>query len=596
MTSTIQGSSNRRQPVRATRINSTRIGTSVRDEVEEEIKPEFLPGISHFTDTLSAIPKEMVRHSTMLKETDAKLYVPEQDLRTFLLTEPPSYTPLEPGKDNFTQRYYKNACAIMGSMLGSLDEKTHVLSTANEALDKLIARCESAWPLIEQEISEETRKGRLDHWAYTDRAIDKKPAANTERASRRNNEAERAAAAAASDVTNSKTSKGQRRFAQDIADIEDPLRKTTQNKRKPNDTVTGAGLGISSAGIKKRKIEKPSPLPANTELLIEKSLSSVFRSIPRSPTVSATDTRRRMKNVNGVAVNGRRRAGTTTSNVGSPMMASSPVLAAFAVPAKGGNSPALGPSMARTTSSRVRGGPTSNPHQSNRIVSAQSTPLLNGINLPDEKIPLFRSHGSFRGDENGNGDLDNRTASRSGIKREETNAKPRPPSISTATRHNGKASKTGTPTMATFPDTSRPRSGRNSTTTLNATDLIPPKRSHKKKEPAAVQRQRSQQKNGRIRDDDDSDDGDEMGEAEQLYCYCNGPSHGEMVACDMPGCEKEWFHLECVGLTKPPSTKCELIHRNFNCYTHANHCVAKWFCPDCHPKQQRLAIERVVTA
>ena len=50
-----------------------------------------------------------------------------------------------------------------------------------------------------------------------------------------------------------------------------------------------------------------------------------------------------------------------------------------------------------------------------------------------------------------------------------------------------------------------------------------------------------------------------MGDAEQLYCYCNGPSHGEMVACDMPGCEKEWFHLECVGLTKPPSTKCEIL-------------------------------------
>ena len=53
-------------------------------------------------------------------------------------------------------------------------------------------------------------------------------------------------------------------------------------------------------------------------------------------------------------------------------------------------------------------------------------------------------------------------------------------------------------------------------------------------------------------DEDVSDEADEIEEAEQLYCYCNGPSHGEMVACDQPGCAREWFHLKCVGLTKPP--------------------------------------------
>ncbi|KAH6918824.1 hypothetical protein BKA70DRAFT_1087832 [Coprinopsis sp. MPI-PUGE-AT-0042] len=39
---------------------------------------------------------------------------------------------------------------------------------------------------------------------------------------------------------------------------------------------------------------------------------------------------------------------------------------------------------------------------------------------------------------------------------------------------------------------------------------------------------------------------------EELYCYCNRVSFGEMIACDGPQCSLEWFHLGCVGLTEPP--------------------------------------------
>lgn len=50
---------------------------------------------------------------------------------------------------------------------------------------------------------------------------------------------------------------------------------------------------------------------------------------------------------------------------------------------------------------------------------------------------------------------------------------------------------------------------------------------------------------------------------EELYCYCNQVSYGEMVACDNPACEHEWFHLGCVGLSTLPSRR------------------VKWYCPDC---------------
>lgn len=33
---------------------------------------------------------------------------------------------------------------------------------------------------------------------------------------------------------------------------------------------------------------------------------------------------------------------------------------------------------------------------------------------------------------------------------------------------------------------------------------------------------------------------------ELKYCYCLQGSFGEMVCCENPYCEKEWFHLGCV--------------------------------------------------
>jgi hypothetical protein len=53
-------------------------------------------------------------------------------------------------------------------------------------------------------------------------------------------------------------------------------------------------------------------------------------------------------------------------------------------------------------------------------------------------------------------------------------------------------------------------------------------------------------------------------EDSQVYCFCQQVSFGEMVACDNENCEREWFHLPCVGLTTPPT--------------------GKWFCTECIAK------------
>lgn len=51
---------------------------------------------------------------------------------------------------------------------------------------------------------------------------------------------------------------------------------------------------------------------------------------------------------------------------------------------------------------------------------------------------------------------------------------------------------------------------------------------------------------------------------EPVYCYCKQVSWGEMVACDGPKCQNEWFHLACVGLNAPPE--------------------GKWYCNECNNK------------
>ncbi|GAA6018941.1 hypothetical protein JCM11491_005687 [Sporobolomyces phaffii] len=62
--------------------------------------------------------------------------------------------------------------------------------------------------------------------------------------------------------------------------------------------------------------------------------------------------------------------------------------------------------------------------------------------------------------------------------------------------------------------------------------------------------------------DDDAD--------KTLYCFCQRVSFGEMIACDAPDCEHEWFHLPCVGLKSIPD--------------------GRWFCDECrraNPKKKR---------
>jgi hypothetical protein len=123
------------------------------------------------------------------------------------------------------------------------------------------------------------------------------------------------------------------------------------------------------------------------------------------------------------------------------------------------------------------------------------------------------------------------------------------------TTKSGRASKPSTPALSQFPDPVRSRSSRNAPEAANN------KRSHKKGAGAAAQQLIAQHHHASEADEGSSIQGDdedpEIDADEPTYCYCNGVSYGEMVGCDADGCEREWFHLECVGLKVAPRSNGE---------------------------------------
>jgi hypothetical protein len=185
--------------------------------------PGFFPAITHFTDSVSALPKEIIKHFSMLREVEAKAHAHDTELQNLTehvlrLPTPPkrpfdqidnsqmSYpstasaqhsasgsvnggTPLPPSfpndssqaqlnDDPDTQRRHQfgHLRYILHNMAVILDEKNAVLTTANQSLSKQLARMDSSYPYIDDEISPEARLGSTTHWAYIDREATKKSA------------------------------------------------------------------------------------------------------------------------------------------------------------------------------------------------------------------------------------------------------------------------------------------------------------------------------------------------------------------------------------------------------------------------------------
>lgn len=196
--------------------------------------------------------------------------------------------------------------SVINEMLGTLDEKNHVMSTAIDELEKQLARCNSSYPHIENEISEEARHGSVNHWAYTSKAAEKKGTLAGERTRRDTGANHQTAGAGADHSFDGVASRSEARrealaarknqkphLDSDFDDGRTPAQNSgrkaqaSSKTRRAADPVLaasgiGIGLGIANGSSsapppsKRRKIEKTNAGTALAALPMERAMSSVY--------------------------------------------------------------------------------------------------------------------------------------------------------------------------------------------------------------------------------------------------------------------------------------------------------------------------------
>ncbi|KAK4133109.1 hypothetical protein BT67DRAFT_383226 [Trichocladium antarcticum] len=416
------GSSRRAQPVRQTRINPPRTSSLNRaSTLASTLAPEqplnILPGVTHFTDAITALPKELVRHFTLLKEVDAKIFAPEAALFQLLrdAINTPAPDPNRPPNDasssiasgsvprsvqnsstgavnppppkdssvvfdpaNIPRRtLFRDTALKIQEMLVSLEEKNHVISTANDALQKQLSRIEDVWPHLEAEFSEEAKWGSATHWAYVENRQVNTNDKQAERSRREGAATLSAAAQALAEEAAARSNdrkqaiaakKNSRNHAADAgADkAQEVVKKGPggSKARKPlPDSAAPVGLGITAgppggagAPPKRRKVETAKPTGATP---MERAMGSVFganaskqkTTSPRETPAPESGTKKRK----ALPGSGGQAKKSRTNAAMSPSVTSSPAIGTLPDPAKlGRGSPAPSASAPRPVSSRAR--------------------------------------------------------------------------------------------------------------------------------------------------------------------------------------------------------------------------------------------------
>ena len=675
-------SSRRSQPVRQTRTNPPRssvgVGRSGAGRHTLGAAPpgdqpiDIFPAITHFADAITALPKELVRHFTLLKEVDAKSFAPEGQL--FRLVAAASSAPLpeprqhidasssaasvadpvgateavnavlpitsapsavstaddhsvsaffDPSNLQRRQLFRQTAFKIQ-EMLVALEEKNHVITTANEALQRQLARVEDVWPYLENEFSEEAKWGSTTHWAYPENRIGKN--SHAERARREGAAVISAAAqalveeaAARSDArkqaVQARRNLKNSHLGSDVDDINGRQRaegskRAPQSKVRKTAEASSIGLGItasssSAPGIhppKRRKVEKD----PNGAVPMERAMSAALNNnMPKARTSSprgtpAPDAQKKRKALPSGSSQPKKRydqlddAMTISRGADilfysrngvqgqSPPITSSPVLGALAdpkIPTRSspapGNVPRPATSRARqnslqslTDNAKPRPSSSASNKQNGKTAGTPDLappaswpkPASDPKPAPEASLPVKPEVGKkepAEGTETPPTPIITESKKETKVEENDRKSESVPPplssSIITVTTKSGRASKPSTPALATFQEAARARPSR-------STDNGNNHKKHQKRGSTA-----SQALAPPLVEDDgissapgDEEEG-EIDADEPRYCYCNGVSYGEMVACDSDECAREWFHLACVGLKVAPGSKSESL-------------------------------------
>lgn len=178
------------------------------------------------------------------------------------LSQPPE-TPESQSRRLLFDRVRQN----LSDLMMTADEKNHVISNANEELDRQVVRLDSVFPYIAGEISEEARLGSMTHWAYSNKSTAK--AATNERPRREVTSQRQEIPYTIHETEISNRSEARReavqarkqRRAHADADYEEP-----RGARKTN---TGKSRGDNATGdqtTKRRKVERPSGVETSTPM------------------------------------------------------------------------------------------------------------------------------------------------------------------------------------------------------------------------------------------------------------------------------------------------------------------------------------------
>lgn len=302
------------------------------------------PAITHFADAISALPREFRRHTSLLKEVDAKAWGPEESVQHILdQCNADAATIPGPGAasaqaltassivddlpissevnsvagasfDNASlasarsadpvivhrRQQYHTLRQALSAIMVTMDEKNHVINNANEEIARHARRLDHLWPHVTDEVSEEARLGSLRHWAYTEM----NPTAKKSTAPATRKEVVGGLGAlqesdAAHRSQDRREAVRRQRAAvhhadSDFDDSRPPVRKTTGNgKRRAAEAITDpAGLGISTVGTGKRKKLEKSGLGG---VAMERSVSSALSGRPMSRESSQQDNSKKRK-------------------------------------------------------------------------------------------------------------------------------------------------------------------------------------------------------------------------------------------------------------------------------------------------------------
>jgi len=176
------------------------------------------------------------------------------------------------------------------------DEKNHVISNANDELNRQVTRLDTVFPFIAGEISDESRLGSLTHWAYSNRNTATKTTTNERPRREVAASKELAEAEAFSRSEARREAVLARKHRRGHADSEFDDTRSGSRKGHSSKARSGAATGEpaadntvsgSTAATKRRKVERPTPAESATPM--ERTASGAGSTAGRAGSKDAQD-------------------------------------------------------------------------------------------------------------------------------------------------------------------------------------------------------------------------------------------------------------------------------------------------------------------